>query len=82
MADIFAQFGSITQTLSLLFLLLTGVLHILYAAGIAKDIGDMSKKHMHPIFLPSIGWVLAGLIGGIFTLLIYWLIHHSSLSRK
>jgi hypothetical protein len=82
MTELFSQFGSFSQTLSLLFLLLTGVLHILYAAGIAKDIGEMTKRHFHPLFLPSIGWVLAALIGGIFTVLVYWLMHHSSLARK
>jgi membrane associated rhomboid family serine protease len=82
MNDFFVQLASINQSLSLLFLLLTGLLHILYAAGIAKDLGNMAKKHNHPLFLPSIGWVLAGLLGGIFTVLVYWLIHHSNLTKK
>jgi membrane associated rhomboid family serine protease len=82
MNNLWAQLGSINQSLSLLFLLLTGLLHILYAAGIAKDIGNMAKKHNHPLFLPSLGWVLAGLLGGIFTVLTYWLIHHSTLAKK
>jgi hypothetical protein len=82
MMDFFSQFGSINQSLSLLFILLTGILHILYAAGIAKDIGNLAKKSIQPFFLPGIGWVLAALLGGIFTLLVYWLMHHSSLSKK
>lgn len=82
MNDLLAQFGTLSQSLSLLFILLTGVLHILYAAGIAKDLGNMSKRHLQPLFLPAIGWVLAALLGGIFTVLAYWLIHHSSLVRR
>jgi hypothetical protein len=82
MGDVWTQLGSINQSLSLLFVLLTGLLHILYAAGIAKDLGNMAKRHMYPLFLPSLGWVLAGLLGGIFTVLIYWLMHHSNLSKK
>lgn len=82
MNDIWSQLGSINQSLSLLFILLTAVLHILYAAGIAKDIGNLNKKHLQPFFLPGIGWVLAALLGGIFTVLAYWLIHHSTLAKK
>ncbi len=82
MPDFLSQFASINETLSILFILLTGLLHILYAGGIAKDIGNLAKKSIQPLFLPGIGWVLATLLGGIFTVLVYWLMHHSSLSKK
>jgi|688.fasta_scaffold262219_2 hypothetical protein len=82
MTDFLSSLGSIPQHLSLLWILLTGLLHLLYAAGIAKDIGNLEKRSIQPLFLPGIGWVLAALLGGIFTVLVYWLIHHSTLSKK
>ncbi len=82
MNEVWSQWEPISQNLSLLFLVLSAVLHLLYAVGIAKDIGNLSKKHIQPLFLPGIAWVFAALVGGIFTLLVYWLMHHSSLTRK
>ncbi len=62
-------------------ILLTVVLHVLIATAIARDIGSMAKRQIPPILLPGSCWVLAGLLTGVWGLLIYWLIHHSSLSR-
>lgn len=64
-----------------LVLILIVILHLFIAAGIAKDIGTMNKRQLPPMFLPGSAWVLAGLLTGIWGLFIYWLMHHSSLSR-
>ena len=57
------------------------VLHIVIAAAIAKDISVLAKRQILPQLLPGIAWALLGLLTGIWGLLVYWLMHHSSLSR-
>lgn len=64
-----------------IILLLTVILHILIATGIAKDIGSMRKRQLPPLFMPASAWVLAGLLAGIWGLMVYWLMHHSSIAR-
>ena len=76
------QFGSSLQTISFLIMLATVFLHILFAAGVAKDIGNMQKRNILPMILPGFAWVLTALITGILGVLAYWFVHHSSLARK
>ncbi len=71
---------TVFQFHSILLILLV-ILHILIATGIARDIGSLAKRQIPPLMLSPSIWVLAGLLTGIWGLLVYWLIHHSSLSR-
>lgn len=64
-----------------LFVILTVLLHIICATAIASDIGQMHKRNIPSRLLPGSGWVLAGLLLGLWGLLAYWLMHHSSLAR-
>ena len=77
----FAQFGQTLGAIQLLVIVLTAVVHLIIASGIAKDIGQLTKRDANPLFIPGFAWVLAGLVGGILTLALYWLLHHSSLAR-
>ena len=61
---------------------LTVLVHIVCAMAIAKDIGNLAKRNIIPQLMNHFGWVLAVLITGIWGFLIYWLMHHSSFSRK
>jgi phage shock protein PspC (stress-responsive transcriptional regulator) len=60
---------------------LTALVHLLFAAGVAKDIGNMTKRNLFPQLVPGYVWVLASLLSGVWAVLIYWLMHHSSLAR-
>ncbi len=71
---------TVMQFHSIMIILLV-LLHLFIAAGIAHDIGAMHKRQIPPILLSGSIWVLTGLLTGIWGLLIYWLVHHSSLSR-
>lgn len=71
---------SVMQFHSIILVLMV-ILHILIATAIARDIGSMAKRQIPPILLPGSCWVLAGLLTGIWGLLVYWFIHHSSLAR-
>lgn len=64
-----------------IMMILIIILHIFIAAGVARDIGMMNKRQLPPLVLPGSVWVLAALITGIWGLLVYWLMHHSSLAR-
>ena len=66
----------------MLVMVMMVLLHIVCALGISRDLAHLAKRKILPQLLPSAGWVLAGLITGIWAVLIYWLMHHSSLSRQ
>ena len=76
------QFSSTMQGIMFLMMILNALLHLVFAAGIAKDVGNMTKRNIIPAILPGYAWVLAGLLGGILAVLAYWFVHHSSLARK
>ncbi|ASG67614.1 hypothetical protein CDV26_03690 [Francisella halioticida] len=57
------------------------LIHIFCGLGIAKDIPKILNKRLTTILLPKNIWILVGLVFGIWGLLIYWLLHHSTISR-
>ncbi|MCX7123786.1 MAG: hypothetical protein NTV32_09050 [Gammaproteobacteria bacterium] len=65
----------------ILLVMLMIVLHIVIATAIAKDISLLAKRQIFPQLLPGLAWVLVGLLTGVWGLVVYWLMHHSSLSR-
>lgn len=56
-------------------------LHFICATAIAKDVGRLHKRMIPTQMMPGMAWILAGLLIGVWGLLIYWLMHHSSLAR-
>ncbi len=79
---LFSHFSQSITNIQLLILLLNVLLHIIFAAGTAHDINQLHRVGITPRFIPAFAWVLATLIGGIFVLALYWLMHHSTLARK
>ncbi|KEI35629.1 hypothetical protein [Allofrancisella frigidaquae] len=57
------------------------LIHIFCGLAIAKDIPKVLDKRLTTILLPKNIWILVGLISGVWGLLIYWIIHHSNISR-
>ncbi|AJC48827.1 hypothetical protein IB642_06820 [Allofrancisella guangzhouensis] len=57
------------------------LVHVFCGLGIAKDIPKILDKRLTTILLPKNIWILIGLISGVWGLLIYWLIHHSNISK-
>lgn len=64
-----------------LIIILTVILHIVCAAAIASDIGQLHKRGIPPVLLPASAWVLAGILTGLLGAVAYWLMHYSSLAR-
>ena len=69
------------QNVQVAILLLTGILHIIFAGAVAKDAGRLNKDKISTCLVSGITWAFATLVGGVFTAAIYWFIHRSSFSR-
>ncbi|MBS0358813.1 MAG: hypothetical protein JSS53_06070 [Proteobacteria bacterium] len=69
-------------TLSLLLILINAIVHILFAGAVAKDSGKMSKLGEKTLLVSGITWAFATLVGGVFVAAVYWVFHHSKLTRN
>lgn len=74
-------FNAVAAHLQMVVFILMVLLHLILAAGVAKDINHFHKRRLDTQLVSGMVWVLATLLGGVWVLLIYWLIHHSSLSK-
>ncbi len=70
------------QTLQYLFLAIQIILHIVFATAVAHDAGQIEKTGSKPILVSGVIWAFATLMGGVFVGVVYWLLHHSTLTRK
>ena len=77
-----SDFSGTIFHIRLLILFISVVLHIIFATGVAKDVGNLHKSNTPTQIIPGFAWVLAVLIGGIVSLVVYWAMHHSSLARS
>lgn len=60
------------------FWLVTALVHIVFAIAVFKDAEKLEASGATH-FVPGMIWGIATLIGGVVTVGIYWVIHHSSL---
>ena len=58
---------------------LTFLLHFFFAMGVFSAARGLRMRGENLMFAPPIVWALLTLLWGMFALLPYWLIHHSSL---
>lgn len=57
------------------------LIHIFCGLAIAKDIARVLERRITTVLLPKNIWILVGLVFGVWGLLIYWLIHHSTITK-
>ena len=77
----YSQFMQTVSTLSVVIMLVSALVHVLFAAGIARDVNSFTRRNITTQLVPGSVWVIATLIGGVWVALAYWVVHHSSLSR-
>lgn len=82
MGSFLNQFSGTIANISAVIFFVNVILHLIFAAGIAKDVGNMHKRDTQPQFVPGYAWVLATLLGGVFVAVAYWFMHYSSLARS
>lgn len=73
--------GSSFQSALWLFLIIKVVLHVLFAAAVAKDAGLILKQGRTTWLVSGLTWAFATLVGGVFVAAIYWFIHYSNMIR-
>ena len=64
-----------------LILLVNVFLLIVFAGAVAKDGGRLQKIGQKTLLVSPYIWAFAVLVGGVFTAVVYWLMHHSTLTR-
>ena len=79
--DLLAPFAQSIQNVQLVILAVNVILHLLFSAGIAKDVGFFNSRGIQTRFVSGMTWVLATLLGGVMVVVIYWFIHHSGLAK-
>lgn len=80
-SELAQQFATQIQTFFYLIMLINGILHLVFAGAVARDGGSMNRMGQKTVLVSASTWAFATLIGGVFTATIYWLLHHSTLTR-
>ncbi|RUR16170.1 hypothetical protein ELY21_13415 [Legionella sp. km535] len=80
-AELAKQFSTQLETFFYLIALINGMLHIIFAGAVARDAGNLYRLGQKPVLVSAPTWAFATLIGGVLTATIYWLLHHSTLTR-
>ncbi len=73
------MFGFILQTI---FFVGLAIVHVGFALSVLKDSDQMRAEGSRPLLAGTLLWSLATLLGGVFVAAIYWLVNHSTLSRR
>lgn len=79
--DLAQQYVAQLQTFFYLIMLINGILHLIFAGAVARDGGSMNRMGQKTVLVSASTWAFATLIGGVFIAAIYWLLHHSTLTR-
>lgn len=75
------HFSTQIQTFFYLIMIINGILHLIFAGAVAHDAGNLNRMRQKPVLVSAATWAFATLIGGVFTATIYWLLHHSTLTK-
>lgn len=81
MDDLTQLYNQTYQTLPFLINIITIFINLFFAGAVAKDSGRLSVLGQPTILVNGITWSFATLCGGVYVAAVYWLLHHSSLTR-
>ena len=74
-------FNTNLYNLNYILTILTGLIHLIFAGAVAKDAGSLYKRGLPTILVSGVTWSFTTLIGGVFVAVVYWLLHHSTLTK-
>jgi hypothetical protein len=63
-------------------ILLNAIIHIIFAGAVARDAGALYNRGCPTIMVSGVTWSFATLIGGVIIATIYWILHHSTITRQ
>lgn len=75
------QFSTQIETFQYLLIIISALLHLLFAGAVARDAGHLNKIGQRTALVSAPTWAFATMLGGVVTAAIYWFIHHSTLTR-
>ena len=81
LSDLLKQFATQIDTFFYLIMVINGLLHLVFASAVARDAGNLNRLGQRLILVSTSTWAFATLVGGVFTATIYWVLHHSTLTR-
>lgn len=76
MNNIVASFMAQIPSIQLMLLVITAILHILFAGAVAKDAGIINKRGLKTHLVSGATWAFAVLVGGPLVAVAYWFMHH------
>ncbi|MBP9725897.1 MAG: hypothetical protein KBD83_00320 [Gammaproteobacteria bacterium] len=76
MSNILASFVAQIPSIQLMLVVITAILHILFAGAVAKDAGQLNKRGLKTHLVSGATWAFAVLVGGPLIAVGYWFMHH------
>lgn len=76
MSNILASFVDQIPSIQLMLVVITAILHILFAGAVAQDAGQLNKRGLKTHLVSGATWAFAVLVGGPLIAVGYWFMHH------
>lgn len=76
MNNLLAGFMAQIPSIQLMLVIISAILHILFAGAVAKDAGELNKRGLKTHLVSGATWAFAVLVGGPLIAIGYWFMHH------
>lgn len=76
MNNLLSSFMEQIPSIQLMLVIISALLHILFAGAVAKDAGDLNKRGLKTHLVSGATWAFAVLVGGPLVAIGYWFMHH------
>ena len=76
MSNLLSSFMAQIPSIQLMLVIISAILHILFAGAVAKDAGELNKRGLKTHLVSGATWAFAVLVGGPLIAVGYWFMHH------